>query len=83
MPPSFISSASTADQNAEHQREEPGPYRAATPPLPPPPQRGHLRHTGQHPNPHGRQAVLPPHPKRPPSGPRDPPGVEAGEKERQ
>ena len=36
MPPRSISPASTADQNAEHQREEPDPDRAATPPLPPP-----------------------------------------------
>ena len=37
MPPRPISPASTADQNAEHQREEPDPGRAATPPPPPPP----------------------------------------------
>ena len=37
MPPRSISPASTADQNAEHQREEPDPERAATPPPPPPP----------------------------------------------
>ena len=37
MPPRSISPASTADQNAEHQREEPDPDRAATPPPPPPP----------------------------------------------
>ena len=36
MPPRSISPASTADQNAEHQREEPDPDRAAKP-LPPPP----------------------------------------------
>ena len=48
MPPRSISPASTADQNAEHQRKEPN--RAATPPPPPPP-RGHLRHTGRHPSP--------------------------------
>ena len=35
MPPRSISPTSTADQNAEHQREEPD--HAATPPLPPPP----------------------------------------------
>ena len=35
MPPRSISSASTADQNAEHQRKEPD--HAATPPPPPPP----------------------------------------------
>ena len=52
MPPRSISPASTADQNAEHQREEPDPDRAATPPPPPPPPKGHLRHTGQHPSPH-------------------------------
>ena len=53
-----------------------------TPPRPhrPPPPKGHLRHTGRNPSPHGRQAVLPVHPTRPPSGPRDPPGVEAGKK---
>ena len=50
MPPRSISPASTADQNAEHKREEPDPDRAATPPDPPP--KGHLRHTGQHPSPH-------------------------------
>ena len=37
MPPRSISPASTADQNAEHQQEEPDPDRAATPPPPPPP----------------------------------------------
>ena len=37
MPPRSISPASTADQNAEHQREEPDPNRAATPPPPSPP----------------------------------------------
>ena len=37
MPPRSISPASTADQNVEHQREEPEPKRAATPPPPPPP----------------------------------------------
>ena len=37
MPERSISPASTADQNAEHQREEPEPDRAATPPPPPPP----------------------------------------------
>ena len=37
MPPRSISPASTADRNAEHQREEPDPGRAATPPPPPPP----------------------------------------------
>ena len=37
MPPRSISPASTADQNAEHRREEPDPDRAATPPPPPPP----------------------------------------------
>ena len=37
MPPRSISPASTADQNAEHQREEPAPDRAATPPPPLPP----------------------------------------------
>ena len=37
MPARSISPASTADQNAENQREEPGPDRAATPPPPPPP----------------------------------------------
>ena len=37
MPPRSISPASTADRNAEHQREEPDPGRAATPPTPPPP----------------------------------------------
>ena len=37
MPPRSISPASTADRNAEHQREEPDPDRAATPPPPPPP----------------------------------------------
>ena len=37
MPPRSISPASTADQNAEHQREEPDPDRAVTPPPPPPP----------------------------------------------
>ena len=36
MPPRSMSPASTADQNAEHQREEPVPDRAATPPPPPP-----------------------------------------------
>ena len=36
MPPLSISPASTADQNAEHQREEPDPDRAAMPPPPPP-----------------------------------------------
>ena len=65
MPPRSISPASTADQNPEHQREEPDPDRAAMPPPPPPP-KGHLRHTGQHPSPHGRGAVLPVHPTRPP-----------------
>ena len=83
MPPRSISPASTADQNAEHKREEPEPARAATPPAPPPPPKGHLRHTGQHPSPHGCRAVLPVHPTRPPGGPRDPPGVQAGEQERQ
>ena len=34
MPPGSISPASTADQNAEHQREEPEPDHAATPPAP-------------------------------------------------
>ena len=80
MTPRSISPASTADQNAEHQRKEPD--HAATP-QPSPPQKGHLRHTGRHPSPHGRRAVLPVHPPRPPGGPRVPPGVEAGEKERQ
>ena len=65
MPPRSISPASTADQNAEHQGEEPDPDCAATLPPPPPP-KGHLRHTGQHPSPHGRRAVLPVHPTRPP-----------------
>ena len=37
MPPRSISPASTAYQNAEHQREEPDPDCAATPPPPPPP----------------------------------------------
>ena len=37
MPPRSISPASTADQNAKHQREEPEPDRTATPPRPPPP----------------------------------------------
>ena len=37
MPPGSISPASTADQNAEHQRKE--PEHAATPPRPPPPPR--------------------------------------------
>ena len=37
MPPRSTSPASTAEQNAEHQREEPDPDRAATPPPPPPP----------------------------------------------
>ena len=37
MPPGSISPASTADQNAEHQQEEPDPDRAATPPPSPPP----------------------------------------------
>ena len=36
MPPRSISPASTADQNAEHQREEPEPDRAATSQSPPP-----------------------------------------------
>ena len=36
MPPRSISPVSTADQNAEHQRVEPDPYRAARPPPPPP-----------------------------------------------
>ena len=36
MPPRFISPASTADQNAEHQREESEPD---LPPRPPPPQK--------------------------------------------
>ena len=35
MPPRSISPASTEDRNAEHQREEPVPDRAATPPPPP------------------------------------------------
>ena len=39
MPPRSISPASTADQNAEHQREGPDPDLAATPPPPPPPQK--------------------------------------------
>ena len=39
MPPRSISPASGADQNAEHQREEPDPDRAATPPPPPPPKK--------------------------------------------
>ena len=34
MPPRSISPASTADQNAEQQPEEPEPDRAATPPPP-------------------------------------------------
>ena len=75
MPPRSISPASAADQDAEHQREEPEPDSAATPPTPPPPPQGHLRHTSRHPGPHGRRAVLPVHPTRPPGGPRDPPGV--------
>ena len=56
-----------------------------TPPRPhrPPPPEGHLRHTGRHPSPHGRRLVLPIYPTRPPSGPHDPPGVDAGEKQRQ
>ena len=69
-----------------HRRPERGtpargarPRRHAPTPLP----KGHLRHTGRHPTRHGRRAVLPVHPTKPPSGPRDPPGVEAGEKERQ
>ena len=37
MPPRSISPASTADRNAEHQREEPDPSRAAAPQPPPPP----------------------------------------------
>ena len=37
MPPRSTSPASTADRNAEHQREEPDPGRAPTPPPPPPP----------------------------------------------
>ena len=37
MPPRSTSPASTADRNAEHQREKPDPGRAATPPPPPPP----------------------------------------------
>ena len=36
MPPRSISPASTADQNAEHQREEPDPDCAASPPPTPP-----------------------------------------------
>ena len=43
MPPRSISPASTAGQNAEHQREEPDPDRAATP-SPPPPQRTSTPH---------------------------------------
>ena len=39
MPTGSISPASTADQNAEHQREEPDPDCAATPPPPPSPQK--------------------------------------------
>ena len=34
MPPRSVSPASTADQNADHQREEPEPDRGATPPPP-------------------------------------------------
>ena len=44
MPPRSISPASTADQNAEHKREEPDPDRAATPPPPPPPERTSTPH---------------------------------------
>ena len=44
--------------------------RSPTPTAPPRPHRplpkGHLRHTGQHPSPHGRPAVLPVRPTRPP-----------------
>ena len=80
MQPRSISPAANADQNAEHQRKEPN--HAAT--SPPPPPQGHLRHTSRHPGPpHGRRAVLPIRPTRDPCGPRDPPGVEAGERERQ
>ena len=44
--------------------------RSPTPAAPPrphhPPPKGHLRHAGQHPSPHGRRAVLPVRPTRPP-----------------
>ena len=44
MPPRSISPASTADKNAEHQREEPDPDRVATPQRPPPPKRTSTPH---------------------------------------
>ena len=65
MPPRSISPASTADQNAEPQREEPDPDRAATPPPPPPPKDIYAT-LAMTPSPHGRRAVLPVRPTRPP-----------------
>ena len=80
MHPRPLPPAATADQNAEHQQQEPD--RAATPR--PPPRKENLSHTGRHPSPpHGRRAVVPTRPPRNPSGPRDPAGVEAGESGRQ
>ena len=83
MPPRSISPASTADQNAEHQREEPDPDRAATPKSPPPPPQDIYATLASTLAPMDAEQYCQSIQRDLPRGPRDPPGVGAGEKERQ
>ena len=81
MRPRSISPVPTADQNAEQQQQEPD--RAATPPPPPPPKDifATLASTLAHPM--DAEQYYQSRPTRAPSGPCNPPGVEATERDRQ